>query len=107
MVDTYFFTTTGDTTYNGKVNTESWGTTRFGSPYQTVIAGAVKANTHCKLWKPTAGEVVHQVGNFTATIKFGLNALGNPVGLGDCAGYFRVTWVASNGASNTNLLAYK
>lgn len=104
---TYFFTTTGDTTIGSYNNTESWGTTRFGSAYQTIFSGAVKANTNCKLWKPTAGEVIHHVGNFTSTVKFGLNAQGNPVGVGDCAGFFRVTWLLSNGNSSSALLAYK
>lgn len=105
--NTYFFTASGDTTLNGYVNTASWGSTRFGSAYQTVYSTSVKANTTCRLWKPTSGEVVHYVGNFSSTIKFGLNALGNLVGVGDCATHFRVTWLASNGLSNTNLLAYR
>lgn len=107
IADTYFFTTSGDTTLNGYANTESWGTTRFGSAYQTVFSASIKANTFCKLWKPTAGEVVHHVGNFTAIVKFGLNAQGNPVGANDCATNYRVTWVAASGVSNTSLLTYK
>ncbi|MFY7965125.1 MAG: hypothetical protein ACOVO1_09530 [Chitinophagaceae bacterium] len=104
---TYFFTSMGDTTIGNSINTESWGTTRFGSAYKTVFSSAVKANTNCKLWKPTAGEVVHYVGNFTSTVKLGLNALGNPVGLNDCAGYFRVTWMLSNGTNSSSLVPYK
>lgn len=107
IADTYFFTTNGDTSIANLNNTESWGTTRFGSAYQTVFSSAIKANTFCKLWKPTSGEVVHNVGNFTSTVKFGLNAMGLPIAANDCATHFRVTWVASNGVSNTNLIPYK
>lgn len=107
IANTYFFTTSGDTTIGNYSNTESWGTTRFGSAYQTVFASSIKANTFCKIWKPTAGEVVHNVGNFTSNVKFGLNATGLPVGANDCATHFRVTWTASNGATNTNLIPYK
>lgn len=105
--DAFYFSTKGDTTINSKANTESWGTTRFGLPYQTVFSNPVKGNTFCKLWRPTSGTMIHYVGNFTGEVNFGLNASGNPVGLNDCATHFRVTVNGPNGYTNTNLIAYK
>jgi len=101
----YNFNSAGDTIINGKINTESWGTTRYGNPYITVFSIPVKANTFCKLWRPTSGEISHYVGNTTVTVKYGLNALGSPVGQNDCAGFFKVNWVLSNGISGSQPLA--
>jgi len=108
LTDNYYFNAAGDTTINNKPATESWGTTRFGNPYQTVFASPIKSNTLCKLWKPTAGNVIHSVGNFNANVVFGLNASGNPVGLNDCATHYKVTWTLANGTSSTpQLIPYK
>jgi hypothetical protein len=97
----------GDTTINGKINTESWGTTRFGKTYQTVINVPIKANSVCQVWRPTSGTVTHTVGNVTAQVHFGLNAIGNPVGGNDCAGFFKITVTPANGNVFTKLIPYR
>ncbi len=107
LADNFYFNAAGDTTLNGKAATESWGTTRFGNPYQTVFNNPIKSNTKCNLWKPTAGLVTHSVGNFNSAVEFGLNASGNPVGPGDCATHYRVTWTLASGTTQTSLLTYR
>lgn len=108
LTDNYYFNAAGDTTINNKPATESWGTTRFGNPYQTVFTSSIKSNTNCKLWKPTAGSVIHSVGNFNSIVQLGLNASGNPVGPNDCATHYRVTWTLANGTSSApQLIPYK
>ncbi len=106
----YNFSINGDTTINGRANTESWGTTRFGTPYQTVFTSPIQANTVCKLWKPTSGEVKHHTGSHFSMVNFGLNSNGLPVGAGDCATHFRVSWTNlanPTSATNTVLLMYR
>lgn len=104
----YNFEVSGDTTINGKINTAAWGTTRFGHSYQTVYTSSIKANTHCKVWRPTSGLVAHTVGSQTVQVVFGLNAQGNPVGPGDCATHFKVYWTNSaTSVSNSRLKAYR
>lgn len=97
----------GDTTINAKANTESWGNTRFARAYQTVINSTIKSNTFCGLWRPTAGNVTNFVGSSSVQVALGLNASGNPVGVGDCAGFFKVTFTNASGVSNTRVLPYR
>lgn len=97
----------GDTTINSKANTEAWGTTRFSRAYQTVINNAVKSNTFCGLWRPTAGNVTHYVGTANVQVALGLNAMGNPVGTGDCAGFFKSTYTNAAGVSVSRVLPYR
>ncbi|MFY8089715.1 MAG: hypothetical protein ACOVMI_00570 [Chitinophagaceae bacterium] len=97
----------GDTTINTKANTEAWGTSRFSRSYQTVINNTIKSNTFCGLWRPTAGNVSHFVGTSNVQVAFGLNAMGNPVGLGDCAGFFKVTYTNASGVSSSRVLPYR
>jgi len=101
---TYYFEANGDTTIGAKANTESWGFTRFGKSYQTVFSAAIKANTGCKLWRPTAGEIVHYVSNTIITVKYGLDAIGNPVDVNDCATRYRVNWILANGTPGGGIL---
>jgi len=102
----YYFEASGDTTIAGIAKTESWGNTRYGNPYQTIFSGAVKANTYCGLLKPTAGTVIHTISSTAITVNYGLNILGNPVGVNDCANFFKVTWLLANGASGNQLFTY-
>ena len=102
----YYFESNGDTTINGKAQTESWGNTRYGNAYQTVFSTPVKANTYCGLWKPTAGQVIHTISNTTITVDYGLNISGNPVGVGDCAGFFKVSWLLANNISGSQIYQY-
>ena len=104
----YNFELAGDTTINAKANTAAWGTTRFGKSYQTVYTSSIKANTHCKVWRPTAGLVAHTVGAQTVQVVFGLNAQGSPVGLSDCATHFKVYWTnTTTNVTNFRLVAYR
>ena len=103
----YNFSAAGDTIINGKNNTESWGFNRYGNIYITTFTTPVNANTNCKLWRPTSGEINHFVSNTTITVKYGLNALGNQVGTNDCAGFYKVSWVLSNGINGGQLYAYR
>lgn len=102
----YYFEANGDTTIAGIAKTESWGNTRYGNPYQTIFSGAVKANTYCGLWKATAGTVIHTIASTAITVDYGLNILGNQVGVNDCANFFKVTWLLANGATGNQLFAY-
>jgi hypothetical protein len=97
----------GDTTINAKSNTEAWGNSRFGRSYQTVINNTIKSNTLCGLWRPTSGTVSHFIASSSVQVAFGLNVLGNPVGIGDCANFFKVTLTGASGTSNSRVLPYR
>ncbi len=100
----FYFTVNGDTTLNGVANTASWGNTRNGKTYTTVINTAIKSNTNCKLWRPTAGFITHTVGTFPFTVQYGLNASGTVVTSG-CATNYKVSWTIGGGGSS--LIAYR
>ena len=95
----YNVTINGDTTLAGVANTASWGSTRNGKAYTIVINTAVKANTNCKLYKPTQGFITHTVGNFTYTVQHGLDVSGSPVVVPNCPAKYRVSWTAGGGGS--------
>lgn len=103
----YFFKVDGDTTVNGKDSTESWGTTRFGKAYQSVISNSIRANTVCYLWRPKSGEVQHFVGNSKAVVTFGTNALGVPVLGPNCPEYFKVAITTGAGNTYTSINKYR
>lgn len=107
VVGKFNYEINGDTTINGKAKTEAWGTTRYGKAYQTVINSAIKANTLCRVFRPTAGSVTHTVGLLTVDVSLGLNASGNPVGAGDCATFFKVVWTNAAGVTTTKLIPYR
>lgn len=90
-------------TYNGLINVSlstqavngvsMSGTNRYGENFEDILSSPIQAtnNTGC-LWKPWTGTWDHMIGNRTATIQFGTDINGNPVGTeGNCVngeGYF-------------------
>ena len=111
LVGLYSISTSGDTTYNGVANTESWGTTRNGDTYTTVFALPVTNNTYCGLpyvGRPTSGTVAYTVGSFAFTVQFGLTATGTPAALGTCIPiyYYMVTWPTVAGTTASIMVPY-
>lgn len=102
--DVFYLTIDGDTTRNGVPNTVSWGTTRLGKSYQTSITNSISANTHCGLWKPTSGTVLHTVGTFPVTVQYGLDLHGNPSA--GCPNFYQVSWTL-NGTIASKIFQYR
>lgn len=98
------FNAVGDTTINGHVNTDSWGTNRFGSSFVTYYNSSLVSNTYCGLWRFNAGELVHEVNSNAFMLKLGVDQSGNPTPL-VCAYGYKVSW-AVNGTSNSVVLSY-
>ena len=92
------FTCNGDTTINGVSYVDSYGTNRFNHDFVTYYISPLHSNTHCGLWMPTSGQLVHWIGrNFILFL--GVDQNGNPV-LSGCAYGFKVTWTANNGSQS-------
>ena len=99
-------TITGTHAEGNKTGITEWGTTRFGTAFTTSITQPVVVRQDCN-FRITAGEIVHEQPLIAATITYGLDANGNPT---TCPGtghyYSRITWVASNGRSLSNIFPY-
>lgn len=98
------FTTTGDTVLNGHNNVEAWGVNRYGQSFTSHYNTAILSNTYCGLWRPNAGELVHQVNGADFTLTLGVDQTGNPTTL-DCAYGYKVTWLY-NGNTASVVLSY-
>jgi hypothetical protein len=90
-------------------NIDATGTNRYGETFTNSITNPIQAanNPGC-LWKPWTGTYQHNVSNRTATIVFGTDNNGSPIGTeGSCTageGYF-VTYQANN-KTYTKFFAY-
>lgn len=99
-----YVTVNGDTTIGGKL-LDSWGVTRFGTPFTTEMIQAWKSNTTCGWWRPTQGKYKHVTDNFTLTATFGTNNLGTQVSTG-CAYGFKIEWAVTGGVSGDAVIGY-
>lgn len=99
-----YATVNGDTTVGGKV-LDSWGTTRFGTPFTTEMITPWKSNTTCGWWRPTQGTYKSETTNFTITATFGVNNSGTPVTSG-CAYGFKLDWTITGGTSGNAVIGY-
>ena len=98
------FSAIGDTTMNGFNNVSGWGVNRYGQSFTTYYTGAYVSNTYCGLWRPIAGELIHNVNSANYTFTLGVDQSGNPSTL-DCAYGFKVSWLY-NGNSASVVLSY-
>lgn len=98
------FRATGDTAVAGNSVTDSWGVNRFGQDFVTYYNTNIESNTYCGLWRPKAGELVHEVAGDSYTLTMGVDQSGNPA-TGNCAYGFEVSWTV-NGNSNSQVFSY-
>jgi hypothetical protein len=82
-------TVNGDST-NGTKKIDSWGITRFGTPFTTQMITPWKSGTVCGWWRPTQGKYISTTDNFSVTATFGTNNLGDPQT--GCPNYFKLNW---------------
>lgn len=99
------FTAFGDSTVNGHNNTDSWGTNRYGYDFTTYYNSSIVSDTHCGIWRPTSGELVHHVNGKDYTITLGVNPDGNPH-TGPCGYGFKVTWTPDGGSQTSYVFIY-
>lgn len=98
------FKANGDTTYNGTATTDSWGVNRFNQDFVTFYNSEIRSNTYCGLWRPTQGELVHEVDGDSYTLTLGVNQSGS-LATGTCAYGFKVAWTVNNN-SNSAVFSY-
>jgi hypothetical protein len=89
-------------------NEDTWGTNRYGEQFTTNIATAISANNANALcyWRPFQGKYVYNVPNrnATASILFGTNSSGAPVGTSTtCAPGYYLTYTLSTYNYTLNL----
>lgn len=84
------------------------GTNRFGETFTNSVTNTIIANNSCTTspFRPYTGTWEHQISNRTATVQFGTNALGSPVGTATyCGTYglygYYITY--TNGSRTLNL----
>lgn len=99
------FTAVGDTTVNGHSTTDSWGTNRYGYDFTTAYNTPIISDTHCGLWRPTSGELVHYVNGKNYRLTLGVNPDGSPHS-GDCGYGFKVTWTPDGGSETSAVFIY-
>jgi hypothetical protein len=99
------FTAVGDSTVNGYSTTDSWGVNRYGYAFTTYYTSPIISDTHCGLWRPNSGELVHHVNSKDYTITLGVDHNGNPH-TGDCGYGFKVTWIPTVGSQTSVVISY-
>ncbi len=99
------FTAQGDTSVNGFSSVDSWGTNRYGDAFTTYYTENLISDTYCGLWRPNAGELVHNIpqGDFTLTL--GVDQSGNPTPYA-CAYGYKVSWQGASGNNASVVLSY-
>jgi len=98
-------TVNGDTTIAGQT-VDSWGQTRYGTNFTTVMNSPWQSNSACGWWAPTSGQYTSTTDNFSITATLGLNASVGVVSSG-CASNFKLAWsVVSPSSSGSVLLSY-
>lgn len=98
------FRASGDTTILGHAVTDSWGVNRFGQDFVTYYNQDIESNTYCGLWRPVAGELVHEVEGNTFGLRMGVDQNGNPSSA-NCAYGYEVSWDV-NGTANSQVFSY-
>ncbi|MBO9572488.1 MAG: hypothetical protein J7497_09820, partial [Chitinophagaceae bacterium] len=78
-------------------NISEWGTNRFGKAFTTTIDQPVIISAACNK-RVTGGTITHKTDAYSATVKFGLNASGQPTA---CPGaqdyyYLNIQWNLNN-----------
>lgn len=98
-------TIAGTHTDGSNTQVAEWGTNRFGHAFTTSITQPLVFRQDCLL-RLTSGQVKHQ-GFATATVTFGLDAMGNPT---TCPGaghyYLKLNWTGPNGNSQELIKPY-
>lgn len=98
------FTASGDTSFNGFSNVDSWGVNRYAQDFVTYYNSAIVSDTYCGLWRFNSGELVHEVDGNLYTLTLGVNQQGN-ASTQDCAYGFKVSWEV-NGEQNSQVFSY-
>lgn len=98
------FRATGDTAMAGHSVTDSWGVNRFGQDFITYYNADINSNTYCGLWRPVAGQLVHEVEGNNYTLTLGVDQSGNPSSA-NCAYGYEVSWDI-NGNANSQVFSY-
>lgn len=99
------FTSNGDTTINGNINTDSWGVNRFNMDFVTSYQNPWVSNSYCGFWRPVSGDITHQVGSYTLSLNLGLDQNGNSSNLA-CAYGYKVSWTDAAGNSQSEIKSY-
>ena len=95
----------GDTLKDGKQNTDTWGTNRFGKAFSTYYTRPFRSNSYCWFSRPVNGELVHKVDNNNITVTLGVNEQGNPDAR-DCAFGWKIRWMLGSGSSGEKVYSY-
>jgi len=95
----------GDSTLNGYANVDSWGTNRYSYDFTTYYHTPIVTNTHCWLWRPVSGELVHHVNNNDYILTFGVNPDGSAHS-GDCGYGWKITWTPAGGSETSVVISY-
>lgn len=98
------FEASGDTSLNGTSTVDSWGTNRYQQDFLTYYNAGILSNTYCGLWRPNAGELVHEVAGDQYVLKLGVDQNGNPTSA-NCAYGFEISWDI-NGTANSQVFSY-
>lgn len=93
---------------NGTNGIAEWGTDRFGRSFTTAITQPIVVKQDCD-FRITSGQVTHNRQAVNATVTFGLNQAGSP--MGQCPGatnpfYMKIVWTGPNGNAHTHTLPY-
>jgi len=99
------FSVIGDTTFNGYSSVDSWGTNRYSQSFVTYYNTALVTNTHCALWRPMQGELVHHVNNNDYVLNFGVRPDGGPR-TDDCGYGWKITWTPQGGNQTFIVISY-
>ena len=97
-------TVTGIGVAGNVTNAAEWGTNRFGHTFITTISHPLVVRQDCN-FRLTAGEIMHQ-GFATSSVKFGLDANGNPTTCPQGVFYYKLTWTGPAGNSHSVILPY-
>lgn len=96
---------TGDTTYQGLQNVDTYGTNRNGQAFTGQLLTPWSSNSYCGFWRPTQGEMVYKAAGNSLTLTAGVNESGN-VDTRDCAYGYKVAWQLSTGTSGSVVKSY-
>jgi len=95
----------GDTAFGGYSTVDSWGTNRYAYDFVTYYNTPLETNTHCWLWRPVQGELIHHVNNNDYRLNFGVDNNGNP--RSDACGYgWKITWTPNGGSETFVVISY-
>ncbi len=99
----YYFSNLGDSTLNGQVQSDSWGTNRYGYQFVSYHKLPIVTNTYHGISLFNSGSLVQKVNGTNYTIDHGFDSNGNPTSTG--SGFYKITW-QQDSMSNSNLIRY-